>query len=1390
MYELRQFVAGFFVLFLFSFGLSAQNTAGILTRNEPAIIPDLLFERFGSKDNMPDNRIRSIFQDKYGVLWIGTMNGVCQYDGYSFKKFISSNDPERRSGTWTADICEDSLQNIWLATTDGLNVYNKLSEKVIHFDIDPQNPNSIVDNDVKTLFCDQQKNLWIGTAKGLMRFDQEKNNFVRFNEYPLNTRINKIVGSYDDFIWIACYDGVVHYNVKTGKYNFYKREVKASPYGDRIWSVLEVDRNLLIGTGGEGLLQLNYNKANGGYSTFEPVNISNKKPGQFKEFEIYDICRSKTGDIWLGTGRGLAKVQYPGTPEMKVSFFENNPTNELSLCNNRVYRVFIDRTDVLWCGTEVGLSKLDLALLPFKFYSFVGQNAKDPIRSIYTTDQGNIWVGTADRGVFEYNPSTGKTISYHFPNVTASLYSTRSIIKWKGKMWIGTLGGAFSIYPEQRNSNFEIELEGTAVFAFLVDSKNNLWIGTNHGLYLQNTSGKRILYTHNPKDGNSISSNFIRSIYEDHSGRIWIGFDNKGINFLDPANGKFSSIGKGPDGKKIVGSIVLSIIEYPENTIWIGSEVALNRIIIKQNGQHGNPEFEIKNYFEENGMVDSAINGILQDGNGNLWLSTIKGLVRFNTQNESFENFLPNLRFNQGSFFNGHNRQLFFGGAEGFVSFEPTEITNNQYLPRTVISDLRLFNQPVKINQKYNEDVVLEQTISQTKHITLNYKNNAFTLGFTAMHFSNPGKNKYAYKMEGFDEKWINTDAESRFATYTNLNSGDFIFQVKATNNSGLWSENPATIKITILPPPWKTWYAILGYIMVFNLLLFIFIRYALIQNRQRNQIRFDRLEKERMNSLYQMKMRFFTDVSHEFRTPLSLIIGPTDDILNDPTFSDHVRAKVVMIQRNCKRLLNLVDELMTFRKIDLGIIDLKISNSDLVGLITDIVLAFKPLADKKEVSLGIIAPEKIENVWFDPRKMEKIMNNLISNALKNTREKGSIVVQVEPVIEAARGNTSSQALGYVCISVEDNGTGIEEKDINSIFDRFFQTKTSKSGTGVGLSLTKSLVELHKGFISVESTPGVITCFKVLIPLGKDHFDPTQLVDETGSSKPFVLETDTTIYAEEHLSKPVTGSFADDKDKPTLLIVEDNLELREYLAMLFIGQYRVFESGNGVEAMETMATDHPDIIISDVMMPDMDGIELCRKIKSSINTCHIPIILLTAKTALENVMEGVEVGADLYISKPFQPDLLKLQVENLILSRKRIIQKFRSGEISTIKDITINPLDEIFMDKVVGWIMKNIDNDEFGVEELGQDVGMSRSNLFRKLKAITGQTPIEFIYFVRLKRSMELLLERKLNVSEIAYEVGFKNPSSFSKSFKKQFGQSPSQFLNELIERQTGKKGS
>ncbi|MDP4275623.1 MAG: hybrid sensor histidine kinase/response regulator transcription factor, partial [Bacteroidota bacterium] len=764
---------------------------------------------------------------------------------------------------------------------------------------------------------------------------------------------------------------------------------------------------------------------------------------------------------------------------------------------------------------------------------------------------------------------------------------------------------------------------------------------------------------------------------------------------------------------------------------------------------------------------------------GNLWISTIKGIVKFDIRREKFQKFLSNIDFSQSCFFKTNNSEFMFGASDGFVVFNPNEISTNQHFPAVTITDFRLFNRSVEIGAKLNGQVVLNQSVNCTKELTLNYRNNVFTIEFAALDFSNPGENVFAYKLEGFDKNWIPTDAKNRNASYTNLNAGVYYFKVKASNNSGIWNDSPVVLKIRILPPPWKTWWAILIYILIFNCLLFVLFRYIMIQSRQRHQIELDKLEKEQLQNINQIKLQFFTNVSHEFRTPLSLIIGPVEDILSLHDVNESIRSKVEMIRHNCKKLFYLIDELMTFQKMDQGRLALKASYLDIVGFLKGIYQNFDILARRNNITMRF--DTKLDNfkIWYNPNNIEKVINNLLSNAFKFTPSGGKISIEVSTYCSTS---AVGQTPDFICISVVDNGKGISKQDMDHIFECFYQGNSNVKGTGVGLSLTKSLVELHKGFIRVSSDPLIETRFKVYLPIGDGHLSPEQKVlDEKNTG--FKIENDASILVESSNQRDLLteNQPSDQNFDYDILVVDDNPELLDYLEMIFKDKYNVHRAVNGIEALDMIHNDEPDLVISDVMMPKMDGIELCKNIKNNLTSCHIPVILLTAKTAVEHRIEGIEVGADDYISKPFYPEFLKVRVEKLIESREKLIEKFRSDNVLIPKKVAKNPQDEIFVQKIIDIVMKNMSNEDFSVEELGISVGMSRSNLFRKLKTITGQTPIEYIYFIRLKHSMDLLLERKLNVSEIAYEVGYKNPSSFSKSFRKQYGKAPSDFLNDIL---------
>lgn len=1357
----------FFVLLLSSLFISAQVTT---VTKDRAIASDLLFERFNSANGLPDNRIRTIFQDSNGFLWLGTMNGVARYDGYRFKKMYKSSVNNSLSGNWTSAIQEDSNRHIWFGTKEGLSRYDPATDVFENFRDNDKRSESLPSNKINTLQFDDGGRLWIGTSKGLSVYDSRSKKFKNFKNFPLNGLICKIIRSDHQNIWIATADGIVRFNVISNKFQFYRLNVKANAYGDKFWALLQYNKDLYIGTGGDGLIKLAYDTEQQNYGEF--IYLNDFKEGSLRGAQIFDITKSNDGTIWLGTSaNGLAKIDNIGSENRKITFYKNNSSNNKSISNDQVFKVFIDKTDVLWCGTEEGLNKFDLNMLPFKFYTFTDRKSKDFIRSVYANEANSIWFGTSKTGIYNYNTSTG--ISTNFTYANASQNANRAILVDGKNVWNGTLGGALKTNMEY-SANAQ-KIAEYAVFAFLKDSKANVWIGTNQGLYQTTENGQIIrFFSKEFKDINGGSA-FVRALFEDSGGKVWVGFENGSVAVYHPGLKTFTHLESASNKAKIQGSIILSITEYPKDVIWIGSEISLNKVTFSKNGT-----YHIKSYVESDGLPDKSINGIIPDGKGNLWISTIKGLVKFDVAKQYFQTYLNGINFSFSGYHKFDNNNFLFASSDGFLKFNPNQIKTNNAVPNVLISDFKLFDKSVEINKEYNGDIVLKKSIFSTKEITLDYYNNQFSFEFAALHFSNPLGNSYAYRMLGFDDKWIHVNSANRSATYTNLDEGTYTFEVKASNYAGTWNNKPQTIKITILPPPWKSWWAILLYIIVLNVLLYVFVKYILIQSHQKQQIIFEQKEKEQLKSLNQMKVKFFTDISHEFRTPLSLILGPAEDFLNDQNLDPLLKKKASLIHRNTEKLLYLLDELMTFQKMDEGVLKLKKVNADMICFVQSVYDNFNSFAQKRKVQFEFecLIPNCI--MAFDLEKMEMVLNNLLFNAFKFAKGDARVKILLKDYNKEELGQEFTLPLDvdkWICISIEDNGKGISNEEFDHIFERFF-SKNSPKGSGVGLSLTKSLVELHHGTIIAQSIPQQKTTFKVYLPV------ITEDIAQTDEQVNFVLSYNVDSLQEELMVNP-QQNIELNGEKPLILIVDDNVEVLDYLEMIFKELYTVARAENGLHALNFILENSPDLIISDLMMPEIDGVELCEKVKSNINVNHIPFILLTAKSTVEDRIKGLYTGADDYISKPFHPNVLKIRVHRLINTQKQLVEKFQeSGGVLVPKNILKNPLDEKFLNKVIESIKANISNDELSVEELGSMVSMSRSNLFRKLKAITGQTPIEFIYFIRLKYAMELLLERKMSISEIAYEVGFKNPSSFTKSFKKQFGKSPSEYLNNILENQ------
>ncbi|GAB3925692.1 hybrid sensor histidine kinase/response regulator transcription factor [Larkinella terrae] len=1370
------------IILLAFFGLAicplyaATEGPGLDVKPERVVRPDVLFERFTSNRNgLPDNRIRSVFQDSNGFLWVGTMNGLSKYDGYTFKKYFKSKKANSISGNWVNAICEDRSHNLWIGTLEGLNYFDTRQEKFTHFSALINNKDAGLYQEVRSLLLDKTGKLWIGTKKGLASYDPATQQFKAYQQAPFNTNISKIIQSADGFIWIAAAEGLIRYNPRNDQYDYHFLNLKPNAYGERLWSLLEHNQDLFIATAANGLLKYHRKPGDNRLGTFEPVNLFNNRTIDLSNTQIFDICRSSTHTIWLATARGLAKVEEFDTASPKLTFYKNNPTNSHSLSENMVFKVFADKTHVLWCGTEMGLNKLDLNTLPFHYFSFTNYQDQDQIRSIYTEDGSSIYFGTAKSGFYAYDVNTNSSKSFKFQPEHSLLNANRSVLVDGRFTWIGTLGGVVKLTDK---AEILQDVKGLAVFAFLKDSQANLWMGTNGGLFKCQPDGSVVRYLPDGKPG-SIPSKFIRSLYEDSRGLLWIGFDDNGLHYLDPKTGLISSLTG--QKTKLIGNTILSITEYPENTIWVGSESGLHKIALQQN-QGGELIHSTKTYFEEDGLPDKCVNGIIVDEDGFLWISTIKGLLRFDAQKEQFQHFLTNLSFSASCYHKLPNNHLLFGAADGFILFDPKTISNRTDAPDVVLTDLKLFNKDVAISAEFNGDVILNQSITNTNAITLGYKNNVFTFGFAGLHYSGPENNHYAYKMEGFDQDWVYTGAANRSATYTNLNPGTYLFKVKAANSFGNWNAKPRSIQVTILPPPWKTWWAITAYVLLFNLLLFLFIRYIIVQSKQKEKLRFHQLEREQLENLNKMKLSFFTDISHEFRTPLSLIVGPVEDLLTSGQTSSSVKQKLQLVYRNCKKMLSLVDELMTFQKLDQGKLKLSFADINAVPFIEEITANFNGLAGHKKIDFQVHTESDNYPVAVDTGKMEMVMNNLLSNAFKFTPVGGTIRVVMDTVSELTGTVPNKNGdNGWLRIVINDNGKGINQREIEHIFERFFQADPAKTGSGVGLSLSKNIVDLHDGTITVESEPDVSTTFTIYLPLTEGDQRAEKPVNQSGGESQFVTEAPK--KSDLLVTVPLMNKMLDEdeNDRPTLLLVDDNYEVLEFLDLLFRDDYQTLKAENGEEALAIIRKREPDLIISDVMMPGMDGIELCRIVKGQVSTLHIPVILLTARSTVEDAIRGIEWGADDYVPKPFRPDYLRIRVEKLIEKQRKLLEKLRSNAILMPDDLSHNPLDDVFLQKVIDCIRQNMSNEEFSVEELGTQVGMSRSNLFRRLKAITGQTPVEIICYIRLKHSMELLLGRKLNVSEIAYEVGFKSSSSFSKSFKKQFGKSPSDYLNDIL---------
>ena len=1351
---------------------------------------NLKFKHFSLTEGLSQSSVLCILQDKKGFFWFGTRDGLNKYDGHSFTTYRhKSTDSTSLSNSFIKSLFEDEKGTLWVGTMNGLNKYIPEIDGFERFKYANTKTffNNKSNNEIWSIVSNEADYLWLGTNYGLEKFSTKSDNITRFlvqNENSntvSNNNIRSLLITKDKNLWICNSKSIDVYNLNTKTFKHYAYpqttlEVINLNYIPLLYQ--DNDANLWLGYK-DGLMLFN-KKSN----VFEPYRINSNGINQITD-EVRSIRQDSLGNLWVGTYEGLYIIN---SDKSSISHYIHDENEPNSLSQNSVYQIFEDTKGDIWIGTYLGgINYYDRSFDLFKHFSTGTNKSKlsyKVVSAIIEDPQRNLWIGTEGGGINFYDKKTGLFEYYQHnqnnPN-SLSTNNVKSMIRTRnGNFWIGTHDGGLNfLNPNQKPFTFEKyknipgnvnSLSNNRVIALYEDAKNTIWIGTSGGgLNKLDVATKTI--SRIPDPAGKLSSLVYNISGTAHKDTLLVAGD-RGLAKLHISTQKFVVIDyKNPESNYDFNA-TLYVYEDPLKNLWIATEgdgLYYYDTKLKKSKKYGMPE----------GLPNEVIYGILPADANTLWLSTNRGLSRLDLKTQQFKNYdvsngLIGDEFNFGAFTKLRNGNLMFGGTSGIDYFNPKNIIENAFIPPVSITGILVNNKPFLVEDTAN------------KELTLKHNQNVFSFNFVALSYSQPNKNQYAYKLEGFDDDW-NYIGNRKSATYTNLDAGEYVFKVKASNSDGLWNEEGASVIVNILPAPWKTWWAYLLYSLAIVGILLIIRKYSLIRIYEKNQLKQERLEKEKIEEINQLKLRLFTNISHDFRTPLTLIIGPLERMLSQKVGNDFIQKQHEIMHRNASVLLQLINQLLDFRKSESGKLQLKASKSNIVFFIEDIKLSFEELARVRQINYTFNAPNEAIEVWFDKINLKKIVFNLLSNAFKFTPDGGTISIELATT---TKKHKLLNATDYLKLVISDSGRGIPDKSIKAIFDRYYQLgedENTRSGTGIGLALCKNLIKLHHGKIKVKSVEGSGTSFTVLLQLGTNHLNENEMVTETADTK-----NDTMLYAEtpDFLVNPAISnetnetSLAVDANKQTLLIVDDNPEVRSFIKTIFEKDNNIYEAENGEEAIEIAKNNTIDLIISDVMMPIMDGMELCETIKSNILTSHIPVILLTAKTSEDAHKEGFIHGADAYITKPFNAELLVLRVKNILRSRKKLIEKFKKDSILEPSAITATSTDELFLQKAIDLIEQNMSGSEFNINDFIQEMGMSRSVLYRKLKALTDQSITEFIRTIKLKRAGQLILQSDLSISEIAFDLGFNDLKHFRKSFQKLFNELPSDFRQN----HTGKK--
>ncbi len=1288
-----------------------------------------IFHHLTTGNGLSNNLVRALLRDSYGFLWIGTEFGLNRYDGYGFKTFLAK--PGMRNTMTSNNVIglqEDGLRNIWVDFGYSYVVYDREKDNFINDINSVLGKLNIKPKGSPKIYVDKSKNLVVMSGREIYYYGFQNKNLKIF-KYPNLNLSNVEISDDKNNLYVSDANGSFwQIGKKTGRLG--KISIPANPTKKRLEIFADSNGGLWLFSSEDG------------YVCFKPANASQWKKidlnsSIISQNSIISIVEGHNGQVWIGTDhKGLFLYDKPTGMLTNIT---SNSLNQTSISSNNVSSILIDNTGTLWVGHD----KKGISFFNESFQNFVNvQNGQcRNISRIVELSNGNVLLGTDGNGLYVTNNKTNSVIKFPIPNTAiTSLFEDKS-----GRVWIGTYQQGLYCFHHNELKHFTTtnsNLSSDNIWSIIEDKYENLWIGTLGGKIHKYNVKNNIFET--PFQ----DTKYVSDMFYDGDNTIYVS-TAYGLSVIDIKKNKVQVfLGNKRNTQKFNVEQLSNVFKDSRNLLWLGTNAGLTIWDLEK---------DTLAYFNSmDGLSDNITRGIREDNLHNMWVTTSNGLSVIlldknkdhrikNCRNFSIRDGIKNDCFNSNAICKSKNGNILAGTTDGYTVVNPLKVTaRKEPLSSLYWTKLIIDNTIINVDSVYNGHIILNQSIESMSSLNLKYNDKLVTLEFTTVDLINASKIKYRYRIENFNNQWITTKKNE--IVITSLPPGKYRLLVEACNSDGVWNNEAKVLLINVAPPFYLSYWAIMLYILA----ILLIVLYLIFRGQQRHRLKLEqqkaKMAHEHEIEINEMKLRFFTNMSHDLRTPLTLIITPLQALLKD-THDDSLKKNFEVMFKNAQQLLSLINSLLDFRKLDVGAETLHLKPGNISDLVRDIYSSFAIYATERKINFILINSH--ENLWleYDQDKIHKSIVNLLSNAFKYTPSGGIVKL-----------NLYTQATD-VYVSVSDTGIGISDEDKKMVFNRFYQTANNlrNTGSGIGLHIVSEYIKLHNGSIHIaDNKPSgcVLTLRFPLIEAAVVSLNPK------------------TDYVEEQQDKIFPK-------KPVLLFVDDNQDLCEFIHDNLNNEYSVLIANDGQEALVLLKQNDVNIVVSDIMMPVMDGIELCKQIKTNIEWSHIPVILLTAKIADEHTIEGLEMGADDYIAKPFNLDILKLRILKLFEWSLKSHKTFKQKLDVNPHEITITTLDEKLIEKAINIVEKHMSDTEFSVEMLGEVLGLSRGHLYKKLIAITGKGPAEFIRTIRLKRGMQLLEKSQMQIAEIAYEVGFNSPKRFTINFKEEFGLSPSEYIRK-----------